>query len=100
MKFNKPKYFFYLNWQFFKPASTLTPETSYETSRGWNREQIERRTSNVQRRMYNIDDATLYLFKKKWTQACNALSPVGFRRVDSMAHRRPVHCVLFSIFLN
>ena len=48
MKFNKPKYFFYLNWQFFKPASTLTPETSYETSRGWNREQIEHRTSNVE----------------------------------------------------
>ena len=34
----------------------------YETSRDRNREQIERRTSNVQHRTLNIDDATPYRF--------------------------------------
>ncbi len=37
-------------------------EPSYETSYSWNSEKIERRTSNVQHRTSNIDDATLYLF--------------------------------------
>jgi hypothetical protein len=35
---------------------------SYETTPGQNSEKIERRTSNVQHRTSNIDDATLYLF--------------------------------------
>jgi hypothetical protein len=38
------------------------PDTSYETSPGQNSEQDERRTSNIQRRMSNIDGATLYRF--------------------------------------
>ena len=47
---------------------------------GRNSEQIERRTSNVQHRMSNIDYATLYLFKNKqiteyWTAACD--EPIG-----------------------
>ena len=33
-----------------------SPEISYETSRGRNSEQIERRTSNAQHRTLNIDD--------------------------------------------
>jgi hypothetical protein len=37
-------------------------DTSYKTSRSWNGELIERRTSNVQLRTSNIDGATLYLF--------------------------------------
>ena len=44
-----------------------SPEISYETSRGRNSEQIERRTSNAQHRTLNIDDATLYRFYNKRT---------------------------------
>ena len=40
---------------------------SYETSRGRNSEQIERRTSNAQHRTLNIDDATPYPFYNKRT---------------------------------
>ena len=43
------------------------PQPSYETSRGRNSEQIERRTSNAQHRTLNIDDATLYRFYNKRT---------------------------------
>jgi hypothetical protein len=38
---------------------------------GLNSKQIERRTSNVQHRTSNIDDATLYLILNKRTAACN-----------------------------
>jgi hypothetical protein len=44
-----------------------SPEILYETSRGRNSEKIERRTSNVQHRTLNIDDATLYRFYNKRT---------------------------------
>jgi len=37
-------------------------ETSYEIPPNRNSEQLERRTSNVQHRTLNIDDATLYRF--------------------------------------
>jgi len=42
-------------------------QASYETPRGRNSEQIERRTSNVQHRTLNIDDAALYQFYNKRT---------------------------------
>jgi hypothetical protein len=42
-------------------ASTF-PDTLYETPPGRSSEQIERRTSNVQHRTSNDDDATLYRF--------------------------------------
>jgi hypothetical protein len=61
---------------------SLTPDTLYETTPKWhgllmiklaasmavpglNSKQIERRTSNVQHRTSNIDDATLYLILKQ-----------------------------------
>jgi hypothetical protein len=40
----------------------LKPKPLYETTHGWNSEKIERRTSNIQHRTLNIDDATLYRF--------------------------------------
>ncbi|MGB5615524.1 MAG: hypothetical protein WBM78_01700, partial [Desulfobacterales bacterium] len=43
----------------------LNLEPWCETSRGWNSEQIERRTSNAQHRTLNIDAATLYRFYNK-----------------------------------
>ena len=43
----------------------------YEIPPGQNSEQIERRTSNVQHRTLNIDDATLYRFHSKRTVACD-----------------------------
>ena len=69
---------------------------AYETSHGWNNEKIKRRTSNVQHRTSNIDDATLYLFKNKPSAACDEFpstcsgpepvegSQIEFRRVDSL----------------
>jgi hypothetical protein len=57
-------------WGFGK--GFLSPDTSYESSLGRNREMIERRTSNVQHRTSNIDDAALYRFYSKRAAACNA----------------------------
>jgi hypothetical protein len=42
-------------------------EISYEAPPDWNSEEIERRTSNVQHRTLNIDDASLYRFYNKRT---------------------------------
>ncbi len=64
------------------------PDTSYETSGDRNSENIERRTLNVQHRTSNIDDATLYLFYNKPIAACDELSQIEFRSVDSLVQRR------------
>ena len=70
------QFLFRFDRPFFWPAAGLNPEPrtqnlSCETPPGRNSEQIERRTSNVQRRTSNIDDAALYLFKKKRTAEYN-----------------------------
>ncbi len=65
-------------------VSLASNENSMEILPGQNREQIERRTSNTQHRTLNIDDATLYRFYNKRTAACDELSRIEFRRVDSL----------------
>jgi hypothetical protein len=54
--------FWSLASRFWLLDSSQGPDTSCETPPGRNSEQIERRTSNVQHRMSNIDDAALYRF--------------------------------------
>jgi hypothetical protein len=47
--------------------SAMLFQALYETPRGRKCEQIEGRTSNVQHRTLNIDDATLYRFYNRRT---------------------------------